>query len=75
MKRSEALKYIEKILIHKLGIRYPHHVWSEDAAEKMLSSIEELGMAPPLSNSKLVPDPTRKGTMMHTESKREWDNE
>ncbi len=43
-------------------------------AERVLSYLEDIGMLPPLTKCKLVPD-ERDGCMKHSESKREWDDE
>ena len=54
---------------------YQDYEIHQDEADDVLHALEKAGMLPPLSTPKLVPDLTRKGTFMHTETKREWDDE
>lgn len=48
---------------------------SDKLAKEVLEFIESKGMLPPTCTVKIIPDPTRPGKMMHTETKREWDEE
>ncbi len=81
MKRSEMILRLQDQLeyLNQNGKfstdPYMYYGHNAKLAEEVLGFLEELGMQPPLSEVKLVPDPTRKGTMMHTEAKREWDEE
>ena len=74
MKRSEFVLRIQDQLDYVCNVSAFGYV-SNNTAEKFVQFLEELGIQPPLSTPKIIPDPTRKGTVMHTESKREWDNE
>lgn len=77
MKRAEMILRIKDQLeyICSLQATDSYVNVSDELAEDFLAMLEEIGMQPPLSTATLVLDPTRKGTFMHTEAKREWDEE
>ena len=70
MKRSEAVEEIKEALMHNYD-----GCDIETTASIVLFALEELGMLPPLSTVRVVPNESRPGTLMHTQAKHEWDEE
>jgi hypothetical protein len=45
----------------------------DEQASLILDNLEDLGMLPPLVKVELLPDPNRLGKVMHSGSRRGWD--
>lgn len=72
MKRSQAVQKIKKELNDWFTTDYK---FDDYDCESILDIVESLGMLPPLSTVKAIPNELRPGTMKHTQVKHEWDEE